>query len=644
MPGIIAASWRPNQRRRAQNLFRRACKCYSRFKGLACKSQILKAGYGIARFPNAVSPCPDIYQTQDRRLIFAAAGWWFDPEGPESPPARGRGLISPATCGRGCLEALANRYDGEKENVFRRLQGQYLIIVAEPQQGELTAYSDYLGMFPFYVAESDGIAWCSTSALALAAALGEPLDTEAIRALFMDGAIRSPRSAFAGIRRVGIGEQVLLADGRVQIERVWSPFRPPRTYRKLEDAAEEGLMLLQRACRRIHQVWPRCALDLTAGLDSRLVVATIASLGFPVRVTVSGHHTDLDVTIARQIARHLKWPLLHFAEPTDWGQRRWELFKQGVCLAEGELLGSAIDGTIRVKLAMSDLVDAALSGGGGELYRDFFWQQEFFKIGKTSYLDLSRVFRYRFFFSAGPSMSLFREDWLADYVSDQIHTAEQIVDMEPAALNTAKLDALYLWKCSGHFARYSGAIYPLVASPLVLLSRDLFEFLVALPWQYRCRGRLVRQIITRAHPKLAAMPTWYGGSAEPMRFTRPLNYLPYALGAFKKLVRKFGQLTIRHPIFPDPCQCKPNPSANMEFVALLDSEGFLDIDNLRTADLYEADGLRTFLSRARDADFQDFNLLYAFVTVELLCRMCEAAGAEAASKERPALAYVYKNN
>jgi len=627
MPGIIAVSWTEDRRQQAEVLFRRACECFWHFKGLVCTSQILEPGYGIARLPNTVSQCPDIYQTREEHLIFAAAGWWFDPDAPESE--------------RPCLEALANRYASEGRTALQRLQGQYLIFVGEREQGRLTAYSDNMGMFPFYVVESDGIAWCSTSALALAAALGSHLDSESLRGLFMDGAIRSPHSAFAGIRRVGIGEQAVLANGRVLVDRIWSPFQPPRTYRKLKEAAEEGLMLLQRSCRRIYQVWPRCALDLTAGLDSRLVVATIASLGFPVRVTVSGHQSDLDVAIARQISQHLEWPLLQFAEPPDWGQRRWELFKQGVCLAEGELAGSAIDGTIRVKLALSDLVDAALSGGGGELYRDFFWQQEFFKIGKTSDLDISRVFRYRFLFSAGPNMGLFRKDWRADYVSDQIQIARQIVDLEPDALNTAKLDALYLWKSSGHFARYSGAVYPLIASPLVLLSRDLFEYLVALPWQYRVRGRLVRQIITQAHPKLAAMPTWYGGSAEPMRITRPQNYLPYAFGAFKKLVRKFGQLTIGHPIFPDPCRWRVNPSCNTEFVALLDREGFLDIDNLQTVDLYDADGLRSFLSRAHNPDFQDFSLLYAIVTIELLYRMCEWAPAGEQTRH---LAYAYQND
>jgi hypothetical protein len=354
-------------------------------------------------------------------------------------------------------------------------------------------------------------------------------------------------------------------------------------------------------------------------------VAAITSQGFGVQVTVSGHETDLDVTVARHIADHFEWPLKHFSEPAAWGQQRWELFKQGVALAEGELSGSAIDGTIRVKLALCDLFDAALCGGGGEIYRDFFWQQEFLKIGTTSNVDLLRLFRYRFFFSGSPKMSLFRKDWRADYINDQTRTAQQIVDMGPEAMNTAKLDALYLWKCSGSFASYAGAINPLIASTFPLLSRDLFEYSAALPWRYRIRGRLVRQMIVLAHPELAAMPTWHGGSAEPMRITRPCNYLPYAAGLFKKLVRKFGQVTIKRPIFRLPCERKQNPLVNKDFVSVLDREGFLDIENLRTAELYDADGLREFLSAARKCDFLDFKQLYVVVTIELLSRMREFA-------------------
>jgi hypothetical protein len=610
MPGMIAASWAEGNSEQARDLFDDACAKYTAFKGLACKSRFLGAGCAIARLPGAKSPCPDIHQAEDGEIVLAAAGWWFDPESPESEQPS--------------LEVLADRYRLEKEKALHRLQGQYLVLARGPDKDELIAWSDPLGMFPVYVAESAGISWCSTSALALAAVLHSQLDTEALRGLFMDGTIRTPRTAFLGIRRLGIGEQARLARGDAQINRVWSPFCSPRDYRRIEEAAEEGLALIRRSCRRIYQIWPRCVCDLTGGLDSRLVVAAAASQQLPVQVTVTGHESDLDVTIARDIAERMRWPMEHFSEPTDWGQQRWELFKRGVALADGELPGSAVDGTIRVKLALSERFDAAVVGGGGELYRDFFWQQEYWRIGKTSDLDLPRLFRYRFFFSGGPRISLFRGDWRPDYLNGQIKVAQQIVDLEPEALNTAKLDALYLWKCSGHFARYGGAMNPLIASTFPLFSRDLFEYSASLPWRYRVGGgRLEREIIAMAHPKLAAMPTAYGGSAKPMRMTRPQNYLPYAVNAFKKGVRKLGQLTIKRSIFPMPCSPKQNPEVNKDLALVLAREGFLRPDNLQAAGAYDPDGLREFLSSARQPGFSDFKQLYALVTVELLCRMCD---------------------
>jgi len=610
MPGIIAASWRPDQAQRAQTLFRYACDCYAHLKGLACSSQIIGPTHAVARFPGPRSPCPDTLESGDGRLTLAGAGWWYDPDVSDIQPPS--------------LKAIAKSYESEGEKALHRLQGQYLIIIHDSNKGQLLACSDHLGMFPFYVAESAGIAWCCTSSLVLAAALGAKLDPQAVHALFVDGAMRSPRSAFQGIRRIEMGEQVQLADGRAIISRQWIPFQSPRQHCALDDAVEQCLALLRRSCRHIHQVWPNCVSDLTGGLDSRLTVAVVTSLGLPVHVTVVGHDSNLDVIIARRIAQRFQWPLYWFVEPPDWGRQRWELFQQAVSLAEGELPASAVDSVVRIKRALSGNFDAALSGGGGELYRDFFWQQEFLRIGRTSELDISRVFRYRFLFSAHPQLDLFEGNWYEDYVEGQIQTAQKIVDLAPDALNTAKLDAIYLWKSSGHFARYAGAINHLIPSPLPLLSGNIFELLVSLPWRYRASGQLPRHIITRANPMLAAMPTWYGGSAEPLGIRHPFNYLCYAIGAFKKLVRKFGQLTLKNPIFRNPCRGGENPAANSDFIGVLNQHGFLSIDNLHSISLYNPDGLRSLLLRAREPNFVDVGQLYAVITLELLCRMCES--------------------
>src|SRR5262249_39239304 len=154
----------------------------------------------IARFASPQSPCPDVQSAP--RGPWATAGWCFDPDAADGQPAA-RAAHDP--------------------RLLDRLQGQYLFISLDERSGRLWAAGDRLGLFPIYVAQQDGLAWISTSALALAAALGSSLDTYAIRALFLGDAIRSPRSAFAGIHRLCMGEQAIAADGRLTVERVWSP-------------------------------------------------------------------------------------------------------------------------------------------------------------------------------------------------------------------------------------------------------------------------------------------------------------------------------------------------------------------------------------------------------------------------------------
>ena len=233
--------------------------------------------------------------------------------------------------------------------------------------------------------------------------------------------------------------------------------------------------------------------------------------------------------------------------------------------------------------------------------------------------------RYRFLFRGSPRMDLFRQDWSSAFKADLTLTASQIANLEPDALNTAKLDALYLWKNSGAFARLGGAVANMMPAPFALLGKELFDFSAGVDWRYRLRGKLIRHMIHRAHPKLAAFPTWYGGSAAPMSLTRPLDVGNFYLEGFKKLVRKIGTVTIKRPIFRDPCARHPTPSHDQDFVNLLASEGFLDVNNLQTTGLYDENGLGELLNSAREHGFKNHGELYAIVSIEHLSRCLENA-------------------
>jgi hypothetical protein len=278
---------------------------------------------------------------------------------------------------------------------------------------------------------------------------------------------------------------------------------------------------------------------------------------------------------------------------------------------------------VYAKRSLSGAFEASIGGHFGELFRDFFWQQEFMRVGRTSRLDIARVLKYRFFFSSRPEMRLFSSDWREQYKLDQISTVQQIIDGAPDALNTSKLDAVVIWKESGHAGRWTSAMAPIIASPAPLATRALIEFTISVPWKFRIHGNLMREMIARLAPDLASVPTWYGGSALPISFGNPREYSKYTVGKAKKFVRKVGQLTIGHPIFPDPAARTSPPQWNADLVRQLKNEGFLQVNNLRSASLYHLPGLRQLLQEAERPGFANAASLFTVISIELVCRLCD---------------------
>jgi hypothetical protein len=580
-------------------------------KGVKLNDQAEADGFMVARFASALSPTPNVTQLREKGLLLTAAGWCQVAEGRQT--------------GKPALGVLADEYLDHKNNkdIFSCLQGQYAAVCVEIGPRRMLAWVDRLGLMPGYVCSADGIAWFSTSAMALASVIKPQLDLHSVRTLFLSRSPNSPHSLFEGISRLGFGQHVQLSDGRYHIETTWTPYRSTVRYRNLNEAIDEGVDKIHACCEGIRNTYSRPIMDFTSGLDSRLVVAGMyKGDGHRLSVTVSGVPDNIDVQIAHRAAKQFGWDILPFPPPENWGSQRWPFFQQGVALSEGELTGNRIDKTMRVKQAIREAGGVAVTGGGGELYREFFWQQEFFNIGQTSELNIPRLIKYRFDFGATYEKSLFGKDWYNELLAGDIATIKQIIDLAPDALNTAKLDAIYIWKSGGHVGRYAATAMPVVFSLAPLLTQELVEYVVSMPWEYRMHGKLIRGLITRMSPKLAALPTWYGSSAEPLSILRPLQLLKHGSTSAQKLIRKIGQLTIGRSILRDRTVAKYDPTPDIELIKVMQDEGMLKADNLVSAGLYDPKGLADFLNRAQQPGFTRHQQLQVLVSVELICRMC----------------------
>ena len=251
MSDLLAVCYTQQCKAKAQQLFRQACESMQRIKGIKLNDQAEADGFMVARFASALSPAPTVMQLREKGLILAAAGW--------CQVAKGRQTDKPA------LGVLADEYLNRKndKDIFSCLQGQYAAVCVEIRQRRMLGWVDRLGLMPGYVCSADGIAWFSTSAMALASVVKPQLDLHAVRTLFLGRCPNSPHSLFEGISRLGFGQHVELSDGRYRIETTWTPYLPTVRYRNLDEAIDEGVSRIRACCEGIRNTYPRPIMDFT---------------------------------------------------------------------------------------------------------------------------------------------------------------------------------------------------------------------------------------------------------------------------------------------------------------------------------------------------------------------------------------------
>jgi hypothetical protein len=390
-------------------------------------------------------------------------------------------------------------------------------------------------------------------------------------------------------------------------------------YNDVRECANHGAALLAEVCRSMES-GATPVNDLTGGLDSRLVASCSPRGDGPMQVTVSGGPHDPDVRLAKQVCDSIGWGCHVLPRQPAWSPaERWEYFRKAVLLNDGEFAGHEGDATLLVKTELARTFDLSITGGMGEIVRDFFWIQELTGLGQPK-LDVERVFRYRFSSRfSDPPADLFDEDAIGGYIADEIAAAARVANQGGEETpNTAKLDALYIWKNSGHIGRYLGSSNSALTNIAPIGTRPVLEFALSVPFRYRLRGNLTRNMIWARSPKLAALPAEAGGSARPFTPLRPDLYVRHGVGFLSRGICKARVLAIQRGLLP-----RPPGSITQAFRLYLQDQGYLDPSQLRSAWLYRADGLDRFLSAARRGEIPERASLYALASVELVCRAIE---------------------
>ncbi len=379
------------------------------------------------------------------------------------------------------------------------LKGSFAVTVTERAGGRQWCFTSAAGTLDAFV----GGGMVATSFLQLCAVLGvraHDLDPDAV-AEFVDlGFVHGPRTPVAAIRRLGPGRVVELAPGAALAEHDTGV--PGITVPPPPELSIEGLFAALSASLR----GLRVSVDLTGGADSRLVASLLAG-DLDVECAVTGVAGNRDIELATDTARALSRPL-HVLEHSvaNLDDDIAALFEasDGLCdlLTFHRLRQNAL-------ARRSRGVQVALSGVGGELYKDFWWLQDLPRY-RRRHSNVERLFDLRFRPLAVPDGVL-----AGDVAAAARGVRERMLhDMRALTmpLNTQTYDRVYLEiKMRTAAARITSmnSLYLPFHPPL--LDPELVRLGYALPRRRRFFNGFHRGVVSAAAPAAARLPTTEGG-------------------------------------------------------------------------------------------------------------------------------------
>ena len=373
------------------------------------------------------------------------------------------------------------------------LCGHYFLALVHRPTGKCHAFVDGGGM-SFGFRTKDAV---STSFLDLARLLRlgrDDLDPDAMVEFLNTGMVFFGRTLFPPIQRIAWDQVVTFsAGGEVEVLRkpgddIGAPPHADFVSHFAEIAADFRD--------------ERCSLDLTGGVDSRLVAALLAHFGLDFEVTISGVDDHPDVVISRRLAAILGTE--HHLTPHRLDRLEAELpllFRLSDGMQDVLRLHRLWQHNQRRIARGATLV---INGDAGNFYKDFLWMQDFpFYHRKRS--NLGRLYDFRIVSVPFPEKAL-----APDYRPASRGLRSRIlVGLEDHvdSTNTRTYDRIsYYVKTQGGTGQFF-TLSSMIPYYIPLLETDMVRTGFHLPRSVRFFNRFQRRLISQYYPAMANLPT-----------------------------------------------------------------------------------------------------------------------------------------
>jgi hypothetical protein len=533
-----------------------------------------------AAFPRQNGTGGKIIVNRETGNWLLASGTWFHNDGYSS--GEETRLL------RRFLEVGAERLAGE-------LEGFFVLIFGNSQTSEITVVTDILGSCHCFQRSFDDGIVLSGSSLLLASLEECRLDLVACQEFFFTGIIYEDRTCHQEVRKLEPATIYRFANGTPKNEKRYWRAADVKVESLGGDTAVDALWeKMRRAAGRIHALYRNPICDLTGGYDSRALVATFLGAGVFCSTVVSGEDDSADVRISRALAKELGLPHIHHE-----ALQRISFEQVQACIAqtdgEYDLVNYAQISEIHGKLAGQ--FDISINGSFGEVARGYWWELLLPRIGARRPLPARKVSQLRYAAHTYDASILPAEKRV-----DLVQHFTGVIDRTNSGLtgcpNTFQMDHAYLMmrmqRWQGRIASSTNQIWPCL-SPFMF--RSVLETMLETRALSRWRSLMIRKMLARHSPTMAAYPLEHGFPAEPTTWKNFYRFFPLAKYFGEKVAGKIG---LRR-------EARANDNGADLRLQLWSQEPVQELlrpSNMKLSGSVDSSALTSFLERSKQKDFQ----------------------------------------
>jgi hypothetical protein len=455
-------------------------------------------------------------------------------------------LIYEHSVGQAAAAAFYRNCDGRTLPREKAI-GHYAVIMRRGSETEIIP--DSFGGFLVFYDTAGRIA--SSSFLAVAAALDHvTMGMQSACEYVFNGVVSGDATVFDEILLAPANATIAIGGKGIEIRPHPLPVPTMVSTEPFEATVGCSMELLDRYFAAVAKSFgDRVTCALSGGYDSRLILAMLRRHGICPRVYVYGSPHSKDVTLARGIAKGEGFALeivdkdkQTTLRPNEFGTAAYENFLASDGYTWSGIFTNGAEPAQRASRVSGNAL--ALNGGGGEIWRNFFY------LPDRAYSPREILWSFYSQFDPETCTSAFDQE---AYFSQLEGKLEALVGYPHRSLPRPVVEWLYHhFRCRAWDARINNInnTYGYVALPF--LERPVTEHASVIPIGWKNHGAYEAELIRRADPRLASYPSGYGHdfSGPPPLSRRLTDYGTYLRPPWlrryayrvKNRVRRSGEL------------------------------------------------------------------------------------------------------